>query len=184
MGIPFSMVAAASLVGGKVTGAREYTDSGRSLAQNSPIRRNALVWALSSPPPGTLVPLSSPVLPLEPSAATTPGVGGFPPSFSSCPVLSNSPSSGRFQSLPDGSFRRADTRKRWRFSSSTMPRGQSTVPSALRCDQMLIRNKETRIQNLSRPSLPRSSRRSRSKRPTPREVGWRWWQLPVCASVF
>ena len=128
MGIPFSIVAAASLIGGNVTYALNLlTPVIHYPAQNFPIRRNALVWVPSSPPPGTLAPPSSPVLPSEPSAATTLGVGGYPPSFSSYPVLSNSLSSGGFQSLPDGSFRRANARKRWGFWSSIMLRGQSTV---------------------------------------------------------
>ena len=130
LGIPFSVIAASSLIGGKVTAVHLNlsTPVTHYHTQNFPIRRNALVWVPSSPPPGILVPPSSPVSPSGPSAATTLGVGGYLPYFSSYPVPSNSRSSGGFQSLPDGSFRRADARKRWPFSSSIMLRGRYTVP--------------------------------------------------------
>jgi len=184
LGIPFSVIAASSLIGGKVVGALKPIDSGHSLPGTElshPKERARLgsIFTASWYFGATVV------------ASVTLGTFSRNDTWSwRIPsVLQLLPSAIQLTFIwwiPES--------PRWLISKGRREEAMAILVkyhaegsvhrnSALQCYQVLIRNAETKTQNSSRPSLSRSSRHSRSKRPMLRGVGRRWWRPPVCASV-
>jgi len=175
LGIPFSIIAASSLIGGKVVGALKSINPGYSLSYTElshPKERARLCSIFNAS--------------WDFGAAVVAGVtlGTFSRndtwSWRIPSILQLLPSAIQLTFIwwvPES--------PRWFISKGRREEAMAILVKyhaegsvhrtpALWCVRVLIRNAGTRIRNLSRPSLSRSSRRLRLKRPTPRGVGRRW----------